>query len=162
MVITGGEPAIFEEIGTICAEARKAGLHITIETAGTIFRDWECDLWSISPKMSNSSPAGLLSDSWVEQHESRRWAPEVVSKLIAQSDYQLKFVIGELEDTPEVERCLAEVHGWRASQVMMMPQGTTPEELQSTVAWLAGWCQEHGFNLCDRKHIYWYGNTRGT
>ena len=37
---------------------RALGLHITIETAGTVFRPVACDLMSISPKLSNSTPKG--------------------------------------------------------------------------------------------------------
>ena len=32
------------------------GRHITIETAGTLYLPIDCDLMSISPKMSNSTP----------------------------------------------------------------------------------------------------------
>ena len=91
VVITGGEPMIFEELGQLCQELRRQKRHITIETAGTIHRDLECDLWSISPKLSNSTPVGYASDEWVKQHDQRRNRPEVVRSLMALGDYQLKF-----------------------------------------------------------------------
>src|SRR5262245_7737884 len=56
VVITGGEPLIAKGIETLTHELRDAGYHITIETAATIWADVVCDLASISPKLSNSTP----------------------------------------------------------------------------------------------------------
>src|SRR5580658_9309175 len=39
---------------------RERGMHVTIETAGTVFAPVECDLMSISPKLSNSMPEGVF------------------------------------------------------------------------------------------------------
>ena len=55
VVLTGGEPMLFAELVPLAAELRR-GLHITIETAGTLYLPLECDLMSISPKLSNSTP----------------------------------------------------------------------------------------------------------
>lgn len=162
VVITGGEPMIFDEICELTAELRSLGKHITIETAGTIDLDPECDLWSISPKLSNSSPIGFATQEWVRNHDLRRHQPEIVQRLMKSSDYQLKFVVGSILDAEEVMEYLRELSGWERSNVMLMPRGTTQEELLLQNSWLANWCREHGFRLCDRQHIYWFGNTRGT
>ena len=55
VVLTGGEPMLFSELIPLCAALRQAGRHVTIETAGTLYLPVECDLMSISPKMSNST-----------------------------------------------------------------------------------------------------------
>ena len=60
VVVTGGEPMIAREIVPLTERLRARGLHITIETAGTVFQPVACDLMSISPKLSNSTPAGSL------------------------------------------------------------------------------------------------------
>ena len=57
----------------------RAGLHITIETAGTVFAPVACDLMSISPKLANSTPEG----PWAKQHERLRIQPEVLRRLMS-------------------------------------------------------------------------------
>ncbi|MCY2983604.1 MAG: radical SAM protein [Planctomycetota bacterium] len=162
VVITGGEPMIFEELGKLCHELRRQKRHITIETAGTIHRDLECDLWSISPKLSNSTPIGYASEEWVKQHDQRRNRPEVVRSLMALGDYQLKFVVGSILDAAEVLEYLKELGDWDRERVMLMPRGTTAEDLRLQSTWLTSWCRDHDLKLCDRAHIYWFGNRRGT
>src|ERR1700727_3181099 len=49
-VVTGGEPMIAPEIAPFTEALHRAGQHITIETAGTVFAPVLCDLMSISPK----------------------------------------------------------------------------------------------------------------
>ena len=56
VVLTGGEPMLFAELIPLAAVLRAPDKHITIETAGTLYLPVECDLMSISPKLSNSTP----------------------------------------------------------------------------------------------------------
>lgn len=162
VVITGGEPMIFDELGEICTELKKAGKHITIETAGTVYREVDADLWSISPKLSNSSPVGLATPEWTKQHDSRRHRPDIVQQLMARGEYQLKFVVGSILDAEEVLEYLQELKDWKRDRVMMMPRGTSPQDLTLQASWLASWCRDHNLRMCDRSHIYWFGNRRGT
>lgn len=153
---------IFDELGEICTELKKAGKHITIETAGTVYREVDADLWSISPKLSNSSPVGLATPEWTKQHDSRRHRPDIVQQLMARGEYQLKFVVGSILDAEEVLEYLQELKGWKRDRVMMMPRGTSPQDLTLQASWLASWCRDHNLRMCDRSHIYWFGNRRGT
>ena len=162
VVITGGEPMIFDEIQELCEELHRRKRHITIETAGTIQRNIACDLWSISPKLSNSTPIGYATDEWVKQHDARRKKPDVVRSLMAQGDYQLKFVVGSILDAEEVLEYLKNLGDWDRDRVMLMPRGTTTEDLRLHSTWLTSWCRDHDLRLCDRAHIYWFGNRRGT
>src|SRR3984893_2504451 len=75
VVVTGGEPMIAPEIVPLTARLRRLGLHITIETAGTVFHPVECDLMSISPKLANSTPD---DPRWSRQHERLRIQPQVL------------------------------------------------------------------------------------
>ena len=56
VVLTGGEPMLFAELIPLAEVLRESGRHITVETAGTLFLPVECDLMSISPKLSSSGP----------------------------------------------------------------------------------------------------------
>src|SRR5438477_971581 len=53
VVLTGGEPMIAPGIIELSERLHERGLHVTVETAGTVFTPVACDLMSISPKLSN-------------------------------------------------------------------------------------------------------------
>src|SRR5437016_9089538 len=72
VVITGGEPMIMPDIAALCAALAETGLHITIETAATIFGPVKLDLASLSPKLSNSTPRDRQGGRFVELHEKQR------------------------------------------------------------------------------------------
>ncbi len=161
-ILTGGEPMLFAELATICAGLRTAGRHITIETAGTCHQSLACDLMSISPKLSNSTPDDRFGPQWRQKHERTRHAPDVIRRLVAEYAYQIKFVIGQPQDCDEMQRYLDEFPEIRRDRVLLMPQGVAQDELDRIGAWLQPYCRQHGFHFCPRRHIEWYGMTRGT
>ncbi len=107
-VVTGGEPLLFAEVAPLCQALRGQGRHVTIETAGTLYRPVACDLMSISPKLAHSTPTPRESPAWAVRHEAARHEPEAMRRLLAEYDYQLKFVVHRPEDCGEVEAYLAE------------------------------------------------------
>jgi 7-carboxy-7-deazaguanine synthase len=157
VVVTGGEPLIAREVVELTRGLRARGLHITIETAGTVFAPVECDLMSISPKLANSTPAG----EWRERHASLRIQPEVVRRLMAWRPYQLKFVIAQPEDMDEVRDLLAAFDA-PADKVILMPEGIDAEVLRERGVWLAEICKQEGFRFSPRLHVELWGNRRGT
>lgn len=162
IVLTGGEPMLPAEVTPLCHALASEGFHITIETAGTIFRDVECDLMSVSPKMSNSTPPQDRAGRWQEKHEAARWRPEIVDQLIRGREYQIKFVVADCDDLPEIQTFLSELPLVSSDRVLLMPEGITQETLRQRATWLEEVCQTHGFTFCQRNHIFWYGNKRGT
>ena len=162
VVVTGGEPMLFAELIPLCAELRAAGRHITIETAGTLYLPVACDLMSISPKLSNSTPSERRAGAWRDRHERTRHAPAVIHRLLADYDYQLKFVVESPADCDEIERYLAEFPEVDRRRVLLMPQGTDLAHLTAIREWLEPLCQAREFVFCPRKHIEWYGAKRGT
>jgi 7-carboxy-7-deazaguanine synthase len=162
IVITGGEPMLFAEMIPLCDRLHAAGRHITIETAGTLFLPVKCDLMSISPKLTNSTPPVARAGKWHERHERTRHQPEVIRRLLGEYNYQLKFVIEKPGNIDEVQAWLAEFPGVLSDRVLLMPQGIDLAVLRCTGEWLEPYCREHGFVFCPRKHIEWYGAKRGT
>jgi len=156
VVVTGGEPMIQPEIIPLTEQLRAAGLHITIETAGTVFRPVACDLMSISPKLANSTPGG----DWAARHDRLRLQPEILKELTARYDYQLKFVIQRPEDLAEV-RDLVGTLAADPSRVILMPEGTDPEQLRERAVWLVEICKEEGFRFSPRLHVDLWGSRRG-
>jgi 7-carboxy-7-deazaguanine synthase len=157
VVVTGGEPMIAREIVELTATLRERGRHITIETAGTVFAPVACDLMSISPKLANSTPEG----EWAARHERLRIQPEVLRRLMAEYQHQLKFVIARPEDLGEV-RDLVQALGADSGKVMLMPEGIDAGVLRERGAWLAEICKQEGFRFSPRLHVELYGNRRGT
>jgi 7-carboxy-7-deazaguanine synthase len=165
VVVTGGEPMIAKDISSLARVLRGEGYHITIETAGTIAPGGiDCDLASISPKLSNSTPsAERAGASWVKRHERDRLQFEVLSEWVSSYPFQLKFVIHDREDLREIEGVLARIRGViPPSSVLLMPEGTDPVKLKERSEWLVRLCMERGFRYCPRLHIELFGNSRGT
>jgi len=156
VVVTGGEPMIAPEIVALTERLQARKLHITIETAGTVFAPVACDLMSISPKLAHSTPEGL----WGAQHERLRFQPEVLQRLMAAYDYQLKFVVTRPEDLDEIEMMLNRISAYRA-RVILMPEGVEPAVLHERGSWLAEIAKRQGFRFSPRLHVELWGNRRG-
>jgi 7-carboxy-7-deazaguanine synthase len=162
VVVTGGEPLIAPRIEELCAGLRERGYHITIETAAVVFKKLACDLASLSPKLTNSTPYQREGGRWAERHDAQRLRLDVIQAFMDQSDYQLKFVIDQAGDVEEVRAIVERLRGVEPAKVLLMPQGISPEELARRGVWLADVCKQHGFRYCPRLHIELYGNRRGT
>ncbi len=160
VVVTGGEPMIDPAIVELARELRAMGQHITIETAGTVFKLVECDLMSISPKLANSTPWQRDEGRWAGQHERTRYQPEVLRQLMALCDYQLKFVVAERDDLTEIQKVIADI-GADRRRVLLMPEGVTPEILNQRSIWLAEVCKEFDFRFSTRLHVMLWGDRRG-
>jgi 7-carboxy-7-deazaguanine synthase len=157
VVITGGEPMIAPGVVELSERMRERGMHITFETAGTVYAPVACDLMSISPKLSNSTPEGPFQ----RQHERLRLQFDVLKRLTSEYDYQLKFVIAQEGDLAEVQEVIAAVSA-PADRVILMPEGISVEVLNQRGAWVAELCKEHGYRFSPRLHVHLYGNKRGT
>ena len=160
VVITGGEPMIDRDIVELTQKLRTIDHHITIETAGTVFEPVECDLMSISPKLSNSTPHEEDGGRWAAQHERTRYQPNVLKELMAKYPYQLKFVVAKPDDIGEIQDVVKEL-GAERSRVLLMPEGKTPEVLRDRSRWIVAVCKDHKFRFCPRLHVEIWGNQRG-
>ncbi|MEI8227730.1 MAG: 7-carboxy-7-deazaguanine synthase QueE, partial [Planctomycetota bacterium] len=132
-VITGGEPLLLRDVAELCHTLRGQGMHITIETAGTVFLDAPADLVSISPKLTSSAPPADTPGNWAARHEEDRRRDDVILALMAGGNYQLKFVIDSPEDLAEAVAWIDDLESARPegvdrSRVLFMPQGRGREE----------------------------------
>jgi 7-carboxy-7-deazaguanine synthase len=160
VVVTGGEPMLQAEIIPLCDQVRRLGRHITVETAGTLYLPVACDLMSISPKLSNSTPE--RDDPWSRRHDRTRHQPDVMRRLMNEYDYQLKFVVDRPEDCDEIHTYLVQFPDARTDCILLMPQGVDATTLQRTSTWLEPYCQRHDWQFCPRQQIEWFGLVRGT
>jgi 7-carboxy-7-deazaguanine synthase len=162
-VVTGGEPMIAKDMTRLLTRLHELVKHITIETAGTIAPNGvPCDLASISPKLANSTPPPEAG-AWVARHESTRLQPAVLREWCESYPFQLKFVISSREDLIEAESVIASIGApVPPEQVLLMPEGTSLEQLRSRNELLVEACKTKGYRYSPRLHIELFGNKRGT
>lgn len=173
-VLTGGEPMIFKELAPLTAGLRAAGMHITVETAGTVWLDdLACDLISISPKLANSTPNNDPRDpngKWSLLHEERRLNLPVLARLLGSCpERQLKFVVASPADLPEIDSLLADLCAQvpavsppvTPAEVFLMPEGVSVPS-PDKVRWVVEECTRRGWRYAHRLHIELFGDTRGT
>ena len=165
VVITGGEPMIAKDIKEFVDLLKQSGKHITIETAGTIAPNGiQCDLASISPKLSDSTPEkGEISEEWIERHDSTRIDYNILNEWIDSYEFQLKLVVSRREEINEVKCIIDKIESdILPEKVLLMPEGTDSETIHSRYDMLVNLCKENGFRMCNRLHLDLFGNTRGT
>ncbi|WP_188769968.1 7-carboxy-7-deazaguanine synthase QueE [Novosphingobium endophyticum] len=157
LVVTGGEPllqgaALARMIGAL--DASRPGMHIEIETNGTVAPhpalDHRVHQYNVSPKLAHSgNPADLAL------------IPERLAAWAAEARAWFKFVIASPEDVEEV-RALQQAHAIPGSRIFLMPEGRSSDVIRARSAWLAEICGELGYRFTDRLHIHLWGDTRGT
>ncbi len=161
---------------------------ITIETNGTIVPSRELlsviDLtWSVSPKLSTSCcfDGTDVSDELRERHRANRINLDALSHIMmSNQDYQLKFVYSGPESVAEIKQLIADLGIYMFKEcpggafegivehkiaeieehIMLMPEGTTNEQLTKTAPGAVQACIENGWRFCDRTHIRIWGDKR--
>jgi organic radical activating enzyme len=156
VVITGGEPLLqendFLEMITHI-RAQQSDCVFEVETNGTRTPSHEfaavVDQFNVSPKLSNSDVKALL-----------RLVPDTLRFFANSPKAWFKFVIACMADLDEV-LALQNEFSIPASRILLMPEGRTATELDTTAADIAELCRTHGFRFCDRLHIRLWGDKRG-
>ena len=161
VVLTGGEPLLSHEIEELSAALKTAGAHVTIETAATIFKPVSCDLVSMSPKLSNSTPWQKQNGRFAAMHEQHRLNFNVVQQFIDGYDYQLKFVVESEQDFAEVRQVLDGLRNVDTTRVLIMAQARNRRQLHQKSRWIVELCKKFGYGYSPRLHIELYGNRRG-
>lgn len=165
VVITGGEPMLFDAVEPLTRALHKLGHTITIETAGTVDRELPCDLMSISPKLSNSRPDASVAGAWARRHEETRRDLNPLRRLVERYFYQLKFVVnpeGDHDDLGDIEQILSQLPPVPPERVVLMAEGVDPETVRRRMRALVPICRARGFRLTPRLHLDLFGNRRGT
>jgi 7-carboxy-7-deazaguanine synthase len=185
IVITGGEPLMFREalddlieyIGMITDNDYR----ITVETNGTFGPLASViDLYSISPKLSTSMPEPgriyesvsgnkmmhhCFSEAEVKKLNETRHNPDAVTALTDMADFQLKFVYSNIDSLKDIDNFLDELRercvNYEPDDIMLMPEGSTNEQLKKTQLECANICIERGWRFADRLHIRLWGDKRG-
>ncbi len=162
-----------ETAGTVVPEMGKWQMDKSQREAGAEAPDlpfahspFAISLLSLSPKLANSTPPeGNPRDptgAWRRRHEQRRLDFDALQRLIdAAPDRQIKFVVTDPGELPEIEAILARLRGWAPGDIFLMPEGVTTPDPEA-VAWVVEAAAERGWRYGRRLHIELFGNTRGT
>lgn len=171
VVLTGGEPLLHEDCVELLTALADRGYHITVETNGTIEREAPIDLASISPKLKSSTPTPERDPSgdgeWEDRHESERIQLEALAALVDRYDHQLKFVVTAREDMEEIESLLEPIRDATSTtvadtDVLLMPEGVTKDELAQRRTTVAELAQEFGYRYSPRLHVNLWDDAPGT
>jgi len=159
VVITGGEPMVQPGLAELTEKLKEIHRHITIETAGIAYIDnLPCELMSISPKLSNSTPD---EPELAKLHEQTRLDIALLAKLIDNYNYQLKFVVDCEDDLPEIRQTIEQIGNVEPEKIMLMPQASTRAELIEKSPVVAELCKQSGYTFCSRLQILLWDNRRG-
>ena len=155
VVVTGGEPLLQQRaLAVLVARGRERGWRFEIETNGTITpspdlaRDVDC--FNVSPKLANS---GI--------DHARRVHAEVLAAFadLARAGHAaFKFVVTSPAELAEIETLVRE-HG--LTNVWVMPEGTSPEQILAGLRVLGDDVVRCGWQLTPRLHILLWGDQRG-
>jgi len=164
VVITGGEPmitpdaAIKSNVPDLVKALKDCHKHITIETAGIAFiPNLHCDLMSISPKLSNSTPD---DKKLAKIHENARLDLAVLGALIDEYNYQLKFVVDSPDDLNEIKQIIEDITNVNPQKVMLMPQAKTRDQYIAKAPMVADLCKNSGFLFGPRLQVMLWDNQK--
>ncbi|WP_302081054.1 7-carboxy-7-deazaguanine synthase QueE [Salinibaculum rarum] len=171
VVVTGGEPLMHDKTAGLLDRLSEAGYHTTVETNGTLYQDAQIDLASISPKLTSSTPTEQKDPKgdgeWAERHEKRRLNMEALAELVDSYESQLKFVVTGPDDMPEIETIIKQVRSATSttvadSDVLLMPEGMTRDQLEQTRNEVAELATEYGYRYTPRLHVDLWNDAPGT
>jgi 7-carboxy-7-deazaguanine synthase len=114
VVLTGGEPCLQRELPLLAQLLARAGFHVTVETAATIFPAAavpHVQLWSLSPKLP-SAGAGYLRHPIIE-----RFLTEV-----PRGRMQWKFVVRDDTDEQALRSLLEQYPSFRVDRLPLILQ----------------------------------------
>ena len=88
---------------------------------------------------------------------------EVISRWLSEYPYQLKFVVTSPGDIDEIQELLSRLSvSVEPDRVLLMPEGTTSEQLRHHTDSIVELCKKYGYRYGSRLHIDLFGHTRGT
>ncbi len=161
VVITGGEPFLqANALAEFCCDLkRNKGIHITIETNGTLFDNDVAnyvDLFSISPKLSYSLGGKSVEDLEIEVQRFIDFVNKNKGK-----ELQLKFVVSTKDNELEIKNFLSKLNYLDNSDVLIMPAGDSEELLSISSPVALTMAIKNGWRFCWRLHVSLFGNKKG-
>lgn len=106
--------------------------------------------WNNSPKLSN---CGIQN--------SKRYQPKLIRLMASLQNSWFKFVITQPEDWKEIEDNFLTPELIKKGQVILMPEGSTKEEVEQNREMVIDLAIEQNVRYCTREHIVIWGKKTG-
>ena len=154
LVITGGSPMLQQKgiIQLLDHFYNEFGFDpfVELENECTILPETKfvhyIDCWNNSPKLSSS---GVPLD--------KRFNPTALVLIMAQDNSWFKFVVSAESDWKEIEDTFLTPGGLRRDQIILMPEGTTAEEIMNKREMVINMAIRYNVRYCTREHIMVWG-----
>ncbi len=154
VVLTGGEPMLHQDrLPSLIDELRRRGFNFfEVETNGIFVPSREMvekvSWWNCSPKLTNN---GLAREVNI--------VPEALRAIAVTGCADFKFVVGKPADLDEIARDFEPLVG--VGNIMVMPEGITPESQLAATPWLMEECTRRGYRFSPRLQVLAWGSQRG-
>jgi len=163
LVITGGEPCLYQEDLLDFLETMNTRFDIypevEVETNGTLevstlFTD-AVSIFNVSPKLSNSGieKSKRINDLFLDWFVGN--ASQISEKAI------FKFVVTTEEDWDEIKRDFIDPHKIPNNQIWLMPGAESKEELGVNIQKVVELCVKQNVNFSNRIHIQTWDRRKG-
>ncbi len=155
LVITGGEPLLYQDDIVRLISLVDVNIFIEIETNGTIKPQEGLGLqigrFNVSPKLASSgNPKEKLDMTTLPSFYNQDTSKAPI----------FKFVISSLQDFIEVDKLVQE-HGLEARDIWLMPEGTTRDTQLNNMEYIVNECISRGYNFCSRLHVLIWNDKLG-
>ena len=150
VVVSGGEPLLqYDQLLELAALLAIRRVAVHVETNGTIPPRYETlvEHYSVSPKLDSANAGRAIRPAALSQ-----WAthPRAIFKTVCATE-------DDLDATAALYRAL----GLPPSKCWVMPEATTPEELDKALPWFIDAAVARYFNVSTRLHVAAWGTSRG-
>ena len=152
LVITGGEPLIWQRQLRRLVDSMPIDINIEIETNGTVAPTslalTRTD-FNVSPKLANSEN-GI---------RNRDMHPDFLD-LYKRKKAVFKYVVSDIADFEEIDW---NIRNWNINSngIFIMPEGVDRDVICDRLPWLFEACSKRGFNLSSRLHVLAFGDMKG-
>jgi len=158
LVITGGSPLKqqWNLINFLEVFVKKYGFkpYIEIENECTLRPSLNLipyiDCWNNSPKLANS-----------RNTSNSRYKPEIIKYFSNLPNSWFKFVISDITNWQEIQKYFLHKGLISYSQIILMPQGATREELEKNREFVVHLAVEKNVRYCTREHIVLWDKKTG-
>lgn len=186
VIVSGGEPTIQKDFDEFIVALLKKKLHVTVETNGTkapgesiariLRREMNEEfgplLYSISLKLSSSTPPEAIAGDWSKRHEETRLNLSELKRIFHYGqvyprdkfDYYFKFVASTPTDEHEIVTTLEKIAPLEFfnDRIFVMPEGCTKDEQEHTKMRTYELALKRGWRYTSRLHIEMFGAKRLT
>lgn len=158
LILTGGSP-LKQQAGLLCflqdfQERFQFRPYVEVENEMVLFpiADFSnlVSQWNNSPKLANSG-----------MPKSARYKPDVIKFMAGHPNSWVKFVVTGEADWDEIVQDFIEPGLIRRDQIILMPEGSTREQLQKRYQTVVDICTRESVRFSDRLQVTIFNETVG-